>query len=1299
MTTYYDYPDQLAEKWADAGASEDRSRSVSRNPPNQNNTQPISGLKKRFISLKLSNLPKSITIPQLWKAFSPKGNIEFIELLDSRPHETCAVGLIAFAPPPEIEFWNGKRLEITFHGHDEPVTVYVGVQQVRHESRQTEEEQRCPSIISMPLNSLDFGSLADQDTMVIEETIQSVEEDDILLELHTRKGEITMYFQFPEKQRHFTRKRQYKIVTQVSAIKKAPDVLGIMPADSRRWHYNDGWIRATDIYEFIIESQKYPISTYSRGRLGKCIDISRLRTFRCVINEGDAKSRTTVEHLLLALDQYNINPARTTLKLAEDKSSMWDLLDYQEKSSSNTLEYLGLTAHDIYLDFAVRYRLEVCVTRGYLSEYAIGAEFLEKLAALDPPKASHILEYVADQELNIEDPLQIFQDPQFRCAPPKSPIPHYCSLVLKANITPTSLKLNLPNVESSNRVMRKYNNLQDRFLRVQFLSETESDRIAKDQQQNNDDIWKRLLRVLHKGIRIGERTYEFLAFGNSQLREGSVTFFCPTAHISCDDIRKWLGNFNHIRNIAKFGARIGQCFSTTREVRGVRVPTVRIIEDIESKGECFSDGVGIISELLAKLVVGEMKLDVVGNPSAFQFRMGGAKGVLAVWPKEYAKHMEVCLRGSQIKFSTEANTLEIVKCAKTTTATLNRQIITVLEHLGVPSDAFMALLNKHIQHYEEAITNRQVAIDLLTRFVDENQTTVILAELLKANFQDPFVKNLLRLWRSWSLKLMKEKCRIHVEASAFVMGCIDETGTLRGHSLQTEGSRIKDVSVLPQIFLQISDRKYRNKTTIIRGVCLIGRNPSLHAGDIRIVQAVDIPALHHLKDVVVFPCRGDRPLPISSPRFGIPPPMHSSPVTPENLNRDVMTNDLRNFVVQYMKSDVLGLIAISHLAHADKLGLNSSTCLQLAELHSRAVDYPKTGVPAEWNRAKYSPKFWPHFMQRKSRNYHSKRALGKLYDRVADENFDYVPNCEDEFDSRIAEKFDFTDEILTTAKSMKNQYDITVRRLMKQFRIATEFELYSGWAMSKPAVGSDYKRQEDLGQQFDTLKQRFRDLCAGSSGDGGGSKFDRLVAAIYKVTQDEVKEFLGDAEAEGEDLEFSPKTMPLISFPWIFHWSLIKIAMGHSFKPSETTLAGATRLVPVVVPNDTMDRLETNAQLDMEQTINFNEKTSKPVHLTGGTDLMEFPIERSETKLEASCSTPEAGNSSESPCSAQSFETVPTEPDSGEDSFHTAESRKEASPDAILLKVAAATQPSWHLDYRESAVDRLLRLYDDSEED
>ncbi len=341
-------------------------------------------------------------------------------------------------------------------------------------------------------------------------------------------------------------------------------------------------------------------------------------------------------------------------------------------------------------------------------------------------------------------------------------------------------------------------------------------------------------------------------------------------------------------------------------------------------------------------------------------------------------------------------------------------------------------------------------------------------------------------------------------------------------------------------------------------------------------------------------------------------------------------------------------------------------------------------------------------MERKGKRSHSRKALGQLYDRVAVENFDYVPSCEDEFDSRITEGFAFTDSILADARSMKAQYDMAVRRLLKQFRVATEFELYSGWAMSKPAVGSDYKRQEDLGQQFDTLKHRFREMCIEAAGEAAGRDLDELVAAIYKVTKEEVQSFLAEAEADGENLEFSPRAMPLIGFPWIFHWILVKIAMADQFKPHKTFLAPAIRFAPMSAaapPREASGEVSQNAAAPKmgEQRKSIETPREAP-KVNGEVDLIDFEADAVETGPEMSCDTPdETTENNQSLQSAKSFETTPSKPGTGAHSPRSTEPKEEFPAAA---NVAGSAEPILQrLEYRESAMDKLLRLCDDSDEE
>ena len=68
---------------------------------------------------------------------------------------------------------------------------------------------------------------------------------------------------------------------------------------------------------------------------------------------------------------------------------------------------------------------------------------------------------------------------------------------------------------------------------------------------------------------------------------------------------------------------------------------------------------------------------------------------------------------------------------------------------------------------------------------------------------------------------------------------------------------------------------------------------------------------------------------------------------PKTTSTDLVTaEEVANFFVDYIQNDNLGRIANAHLALSDflPLGAKSTECIELANLHSTAVDFAKTGI-------------------------------------------------------------------------------------------------------------------------------------------------------------------------------------------------------------------------------------------------------------------------------------------------------------------------------------------------------------------
>jgi RNA-dependent RNA polymerase len=76
-----------------------------------------------------------------------------------------------------------------------------------------------------------------------------------------------------------------------------------------------------------------------------------------------------------------------------------------------------------------------------------------------------------------------------------------------------------------------------------------------------------------------------------------------------------------------------------------------------------------------------------------------------------------------------------------------------------------------------------------------------------------------------------------------LLGVVDETNSLQ----------------YGQVFIQLRDLNGENH--IIHRKILMTKNPAHFPGDIRKLDAVDCPALHHLYECVVVPAQGARPHP------------------------------------------------------------------------------------------------------------------------------------------------------------------------------------------------------------------------------------------------------------------------------------------------------------------------------------------------------------------------------------------------------------------------------------------------------
>jgi len=153
-------------------------------------------------------------------------------------------------------------------------------------------------------------------------------------------------------------------------------------------------------------------------------------------------------------------------------------------------------------------------------------------------------------------------------------------------------------------------------------------------------------------------------------------------------------------------------------------------------------------------------------------------------------------------------------------------------------------------------------------------------------------------------------------------------------------------------------------------------------------------------------------------------------------DKDVTIHDIKKFFVQYAVSDNLGVIARAHLALSDHLegGPSNIKCIKLAELHSDAVDFPKSGIPAQIT-PDLRAKLYPDFMEKpKEITYPSKRILGQIFRDCSKGLEPWVPqDYQQSFNKLLV--IDGHEDYLAEAKTCKEGYDREMNSLKNQYGV------------------------------------------------------------------------------------------------------------------------------------------------------------------------------------------------------------------------------------------------------------------------
>ncbi|KAK0423323.1 hypothetical protein QR680_008078 [Steinernema hermaphroditum] len=671
--------------------------------------------------------------------------------------------------------------------------------------------------------------------------------------------------------------------------------------------------------------------------------------------------------------------------------------------------------------------------------------------------------------------------------------------VRKIVITPTRRLYVVPELMMGNRFLRTYNQGGHETLRIQFRDD--DGRPLRSNKCGQYLIGVTVRNTLRDGIFVAGHRYKYMGSSNSQLRDNGCYLFNADDDTVVQRIREEFGRFD-TDNIPKFMSRFGQCFTQARKIdvkleRAMYAIKRDVIggDDQNYEPYIFSDGVGSVSLEYATQISTDLNLRGC-VPSVYQIRFRGMKGIICIDPyldsvKQFLTEnsdtdqgspgigVDMVLRHSQEKFQAPRNdNIEVVKYSSPVPLSLNRPMINIMDQvtakqnhathvrlcrrihelLGIQLDALGKSLNDEIKA-RERLSEFPRRIDICSLSPEKGFHVT----------DEPFFRSLLQSSVQYTLGKIRSKIQINVlpNQGRMLFGVVDESGLLQ----------------YGQIFCQLTSNIFMKmpgpsvSKHVLEGPVLMTKNPAIVASDVRMFQAVNIPELHHLVDVVVFPRYGPRPhsdemagsdldgdeyaviwdtqlfFNHNEEAFIFPKPVLKFD-DPED-QRDVTTKMI-DFYVDYIQQGTIGAVATAFLAQSDQYGISSELCLEIARKHSLAVDFPKTGkAPEQLTRRSRDgmppeqPDRYPDFMERNTAPAYISGSLnGQLYrrarhiDAIITQARDLQTSspivCDPDFEHEGFEQY------LQQATIDANRYNSSLSALLDNYGIADEAQAFTG---------------------------------------------------------------------------------------------------------------------------------------------------------------------------------------------------------------------------------------------------------------